>query len=236
MIGFDVEMFVVDTSGLVVPAWEIIHPHDKDNPLNEGGFALHYDNVMLEVAGPPANSSDEFAFTITQGVALAEQFVKSYNPELEIELKAAANVSHIRDKRLGEIGCRPFFTIASPTSPVKLEACHLGHDRTAGGHLHIDLPEMPVEDKVGFIAELDRKWNTEIAPIVNTEEDVIREESYGVIGAFRYKKYGVEYRSPSNSWVNHPELYIKIWDLITATVNDYERERSNDKNKERVHP
>ena len=33
-----------------------------------------------------------------------------------------------------------------------------------------------------------------------------RKNLYGKIGAFRPTKYGVEYRTPSNIWLNHPDL------------------------------
>ena len=54
--------------------------------------------------------------------------------------------------------------------------------------------------------------------IIDPPEASRRRELYGKAGAFRPKSYGVEYRTPSNSWLTTPERHQTIYTLTAMAV------------------
>ena len=58
------------------------------------------------------------------------------------------------------------------------------------------------EDKLSLIQAMDLFCGV---PSIFLDSDTMRRKLYGKAGAFRSKKYGVEYRTLSNFWIQSPE-------------------------------
>lgn len=94
--------------------------------------------------------------------------------------------------------------------------------RTGAGHIHVgwgaDIPvdnEEHIEICANFVKTLDATVGMLMAYI---DRDPRRRELYGKAGAFRPKPYGVEYRTPSNLWINNRDLRKAVWILTNEAI------------------
>jgi hypothetical protein len=83
--------------------------------------------------------------------------------------------------------------------------------RYGGGHFHIGSEDSKIVEKMQeiympFIRLLAIFiGNISIAYSEYPDEEKQRAKTYGQPGRFRFQKHGMEYRTPSNSWISNPE-------------------------------
>lgn len=107
----------------------------------------------------------------------------------------------------GIIGCDADFDAYESRRNPKVTAEQLGSVRTASCHVHVgfDEPADPVEKRLWIIKAMDY---TIALPGIQQGGDtdaMVRRQFYGKAGAFRFKPYGVEYRTPDSSFLNEPD-------------------------------
>ena len=69
--------------------------------------------------------------------------------------------------------------------------------RSAGGHIHVG-SNLAIADPINTIRAMDLFLGV---PSTQLDTGTLRRELYGKAGAFRFKNYGVEYRTLSNFWI-----------------------------------
>ena len=107
------------------------------------------------------------------------------------------------------LGCDPDYSaitgkMNTPPTPPKDEFF-----RTGSGHIHIGWAD-------GLTFDADHKDACEHLvlhmdqcigkPLQKAYPEYKRSQLYGDFGAYRWKPFGVEYRTASNIWLNHPDL------------------------------
>lgn len=197
-IGADPELFIENKDGKIISAEGMIGG-TKDEPklISEEGHAIQEDNVMVEFNIPPSHSEDDFVSNL--------DFVESYLTTL-LTLKDGCKLNYSASSELDPtylqtpqammFGCEPDFNVylkepnSSPDSNTNL--------RTCGGHIHVgyDNPTIPVSELIVYAMDI-----TLGLPSIHLDSDDRRKEMYGLAGCFRFKDYGLEYRSLSNFWL-----------------------------------
>jgi hypothetical protein len=99
--------------------------------------------------------------------------------------------------------------------------------RTGSGHIHIQFVPQNIDDpfEEGHFArccELVKELDQTLYESSGYWDcDTERQRLYGAPGAFRPKKYGVEYRVLSNAWLNEPWTQMFVFDNAFNTTRKW---------------
>lgn len=197
-IGADPEVFFVK-DGKIVPSIGLL-PGTKEHPHRTEHGWVQVDNVLAEFNIPPASDVQEFLAGIRGTMADLEEFnqiVVQSSHEFQLdELRQFGSAAF-------EFGCDPDFNawrggaVNPRPNPRRVRGL-----RTAGGHIHIGA-QVAIDRPLDVIRGMDVLLGL---PSVYFDEDTRRRTVYGKAGAFRNKKYGVEYRTLSNFWLLTDDL------------------------------
>lgn len=203
-IGTDPEMFLFsEEKNKFVPVCGLIGGNKKEpKKITEEGHAIQEDNVMAEYCIPPCTNADDFVKNIV--------FVKNHIDETILKplgliskcvASARFDMEDLQSKQAQEFGCDPDYNAWTfETNEVERTDMSL---RTSGGHIHVgyDNPDMNVS--IDIIRAMDLFLGI---PSIILDTDTDRRIMYGKAGAYRIKKYGVEYRVLSTFWTENEEL------------------------------
>lgn len=222
-VGADPEVFIVDTvKNTFISAHDII-PGTKKKPMDLDksfryvgvkGLACQADGTALEINIPPAYSSYNFLYYL--GTALALTANRYLKPGQRLCATPVARYDQQYFKTLPasalELGCDPDYDAwnggkANPR-PTSLPNPYA---RTGAGHIAVgwrskealadDVFEANHFNDCIMMVQMMDLIHDEIAPLHEDKDDEYRRGLYGKRGAFRPKPFGVEYRTPSNSWL-----------------------------------
>lgn len=224
LIGADPELFVKDKAGKSYPAFGMI-PGTKDAPFPVDKGATQVDGLALEFNIHPSKTEDEFVSNI---MSVMGDLRKQVPGEYQFSVMPFAKFSNaIFDKLPKEakiLGCDPDFNAYTGKQNVIMGDPGNTPQRYAAGHIHIGWTNVddPFEeshfDECCFaVKQLDAcigifkqywepyngRWNT-----------------YGQPGVFRPKKYGVEWRTPSNSWLRDEKLMRWMFKTAKKAMED----------------
>lgn len=202
--GADPEVFLVDKLGKFVSAHDLL-PGTKENPHPVPFGAIQVDGVAFEFNIDPASSAMEFIGNIKKVMKTGENMVKEGRSDLEIKISPTATFDPEYFRDLPDepklLGCTPdynAYTEEENTPPSTDEPF-----RTGSFHLHVgwrsDVKDTEYPDHwkecVSYVKQLDAVL---FPTSMLWDSDEKRRSLYGKIGAFRPKRYGVEYRPMSN--------------------------------------
>lgn len=219
-IGSDPEYFL-EKNGRPISAVGLI-PGSKKSPFKIGEHeSVQLDNVALEFNVKPSDTPEEFIESLGVCHEWAYNHFQSIDPT--IQLLAQPSVE-FEDSELDTIeakrfGCDPDFNAweggspnCSPNASTNLRSC--------GGHIHVGL-SLDGDDPIDvdrFIRLMDKNVGVYTTSVCGDER---RRELYGKAGAYREKPYGVEYRTPSISWLKTEESIRKVFELVEQTIEEY---------------
>lgn len=221
LIGCDPEVFITHSGLGIVSGIDLIGGSKAaPRPVQDG--TLQEDNVLAEIGITPASTEDEWVIRITSVLNQLTTHLKGVDAGLDFVVQS----SNIMDDRwlqhpmALQFGCDPDFNAytgkqnASPSSATNL--------RTAGGHIHFGYPVKDGAVREDVIRAADLLIGI---PAVLVDGDKERMKLYGKAGAYRTKKYGVEYRTPSNFWLKSEALMRWVY---RQSVKAYEYASNND--------
>lgn len=214
LVGADPECFVQKLTHNVrggriwepVPAYGLFGG-DKEKPIAmadmaEGYFYLE-DNAALEFNIPPQKDADSFVNAISNArIWLRSSLLTNAEMEFNHENVMDLSAKYQKDPRGLRVGCMPDHDayLDNGSERVPFTADSLGTKRYAGGHIHLsyNVDMVPAYVAARFLdLYLSLPW-------LEYDRQKDRRATYGKAGLFRPKKYGVEYRTPSNWWVWQP--------------------------------
>lgn len=216
-IGADVEVFLKNkTTGEIVSAEGHIKG-TKEQPFifdqTNKYFATSLDNVLAEFCIPPATNKAEFYNYLRKSLGYI-------NNNIPKELCTAIVPAHSLDFKWLQteqamiFGCEPDFNAYTGRINEK-PFCEDFCLRSAGGHIHVGY-ENPSKK---ISREIIKAFDLHIGvPSVIMEPDNKRKELYGKAGAFRYKDYGVEYRTISNYYLAAKKHIFWIYDSAIRAI------------------
>jgi hypothetical protein len=232
-IGQDLEFFLKDRKGRIVPAHKYLPPKEEaiEVPLGDGegtggGSAKIYrDGLAAEINTPGGHCRaylwNDVMYTVKSGLSIAgatkNKVKASLTPVADIDLHA------LREEYPDDVkqfGCVPTFNAytkgrdAPNADPMSLPF------RSAGGHMHLTQLQQKEVDDIDYVCTLTKVCDLLIGlPItVATADDLDfkRRELYGKAGEFRIKDHstaadkrpywGHEYRVLSPRLFRHPAL------------------------------
>lgn len=224
-VGVDPEIFLIDK---VLKRYTSAHdlvPGTKEEPHPLVNGAVQVDGVALEYNTKPAYTAAEFAQYNTEVLAQLrkmlpeDRYAFAYEPAVFFDKVFFESIPDGPK----ELGCMPDYNAyTGKQTPTPKPKGIYANMRTGSGHIHVSWTEgMDPNDPShrwdcnyvvkwleGTIGLLMKQW----------DDDNERANLYGKAGALRYRPYGVEWRSPSNAWLRHPELWPWLFDAVTCVV------------------
>ena len=202
-IGSDPETFLQDATGKYISSVGLIGG-SKDVPMPIGnGCTVQEDNVTVEFNTPPTNNVDEFVNAINYNLDWISRRAGELGLSVVFNPSAVFDKEQLDTEAAQTFGCDPDFNawdFGAPNPRPKSRNLRL---RSAGGHIHIEAPEL---DKIELTKAMDLFVGV---PMLEFDTDARRRELYGKAGAFRPKSYGIEYRTASNAWLQSDDT--KRW-------------------------
>ena len=223
-IGSDPEMFVVDKN-TPIPAIGLV-PGSKKEPFKISEHeSVQVDNVAIEFNVKPTLSPEEFIESLNKCYLWMTNHLKSINPDFGILIKPSVYFTkeQLRSKEARMFGCEPDFNAwelcmnDSPRPNSLLRSC--------GGHIHLGIDgDLDSIDYPRLIRAMDHTVGIYCASICGDKE---RMKLYGKAGAFRVKPYGVEYRTPSNTWLTSEAHIETVFSLVHRAIDRYNNEEED---------
>ena len=220
-IGADPEIFV-GKAGKFVSAHDMVRG-DKINPFPVEDGAVQVDGMALEFNIDPAISEEDFIRKIDKVMSQLKGMIGDY------DFLHGCSVFFTKDDVVGvpvknfELGCSADYNAYTLSeNPVPNSSLNM---RTAGGHIHIggfesDKIYRPEHFKLS--AGLARAMDKYVGIYsLLWDMDDRRRELYGKAGAFRPKKYGMEYRTMSNAWIFSKDLVSFVYKQTQKAVESY---------------
>lgn len=236
--GADPEFFLQDANSRPVSAHDRV-PGTKKEPYKVPGGAIQADGTAVEINIDPASSGDEFATNVERVLKEARKMVdKDLKFVFNSMQEYPGNVWEAIPKPAKEVGCDPDF-VASMAG-IMWEPAHrsplirFGSQCYAGGHLHVGWTKgQNVEGKghlfdcCAVVFAMDHGVQQVLSKLTsphwkdtyNPMDRVRAAFGYGANSVMRPKPYGVEYRTPSNSWLRYPDLWPWMYDASSFTIN-----------------
>ncbi len=214
-IGADPELFLKNKDNKLISVVGLIGGTKKE-PLPIGnGCAIQEDNVAAEFCIPACNSKELFLSSIDYALSDINQRAQALGLTLaELTASASFDIDQLQTQQAYEFGCDPDFNAYTQKHNPRPKAKNK-QLRSAGGHVHIGTKL----DPINVIKTCDLFLGV---PSVILDEDTERRKLYGKSGAFRYKPYGVEYRTLSNFWIWKSETVSWVYHQVQALLENCE--------------
>jgi hypothetical protein len=224
-MGSDPEVFVANKDGEIFMCIETF-PGTKEEPfLLQDDVSILEDNVLFEYNVAPSYSKEEFVGKHLRAFETISQYLSDRGAKPVVIPCYHFNLEELdRHYQAMQFGCDPDFNAWSRKITPKVDA--YTPIRSAAGHIHFGIDGFTDHTRFEFVQLLDAIL---MVPMLDSEIKSERRTLYGKAGAMRVKPYGVEYRTPSNFWINSRDHMELIWDIAEEAV-----ERLN--NGERVDP
>lgn len=231
LVGCDPEIMIKDRfTGQFVSGHDLC-PGSKEEPHKVRKGAVQVDGLALEINIDPASSEDEFVENVDTVLEELRGIVpKRYDFVFQPSVMFDKEYFNGLPEKVKELGCNPDWSayLGAKNERPAGEATTM---RTGAGHIHIgwfDKDNFVSEEDsahIGMCSELVKFMDHFVGmECLNWDKDVTRRLLYGKAGAFRPKKYGVEYRTPSNAWLNSDEykrrVYRKTLEACDAFINE----------------
>ena len=204
-LGTDPELFIANDTEVVSAEGLIGGTKEAPKYITDEGHAIQEDNVMVEFNTPPCSSAEEFTKEINVVLTYLEATLGLQGLKLHYSASEVLDPKYLHTKQARTFGCEPDYNAYLRRANTPPEAS--SKLRTAGGHIHVGYPNA---GDVGQVEDIVRAMDLFLGvPSVIMDKDDRRKTMYGKAGAFRFKDYGLEYRTLSNFWIYTDEL--KQW-------------------------
>lgn len=226
-IGADPELFLERDGEIISAEGMIGGTKENPRPISREGHAVQEDNVMVEFNIPACNTKEDFIFNINFVKGYLDTLANMKGCKLNFEPSAELDVKYLLTDQAQEFGCEPDWNVYLEEENYPVES--QGTLRCCGGHIHVGY-ENPSEEKTALIAKaMDMILGLES---LSLDTDTRRRELYGSAGSFRFKPYGMEYRTLSNFWIKSDELIGWAYDKTIEALNLVESGRITSLSKE----
>lgn len=207
------------------------------NKLRKPPTVLHMDGAALELEIKPERTASALSTNIMRGLDLINNTLNyvdgkiiSYLPTLNWD------VNEYTEEKYGEafvyanrFGCDPDFDAFDSNEEQLEEDAEFHPYRYFGGHIHLGVPDNLLQ-KTKEIPHVLTKlcaiyWGNLCTFKSNfPEQEKLRLYRYGKPGRYRPQLHGIEYRSPSNSWLisryTIEEIFNSTQPILTAFDNE----------------
>lgn len=213
-VGADPELFLKQNGELVSAEGIIGGSKHKPKRIDDKGHFVQEDNVMVEFNIPPCNTKEEFVEEIGFMIDWLNAFVKVKGFELDFSASGVLDEKYLKTEQACEFGCEPDYNVylkdinQAPEPSTNLRCC--------GGHIHIGYNKPDQETTEYIVYALDIMIGLDSILLDN---DRLRRSMYGKAGSFRFKDYGLEYRTLSNFWIKDEKLISWVYERVEKAID-----------------
>lgn len=229
LLGSDPELFLRDTETKELKSAIPVIPEGKGagRMIGRTGNSVLHDNVLIEFNTEPACSEKEFVRTIGKALKGIQNIVSKDGLELHLQASADFPKSELNCEEAIMFGCEPDYGSYPPRQNFMPADAAEKPFRSAGGHLHIGMPEDNEEvqsllsdpmGKIAVVKALDIFVGVVGVMLDDDPTSTPRRELYGKAGSHRPKEYGVEYRACSPWWLASPKHTSLIYNLSESAL------------------
>lgn len=204
LVGADPEVFI-KKDGEYFPAYGLPFGN-KQKPMKTRNGSIQVDGLAMEFNTFPAASEKGFIKNVNAAFADLCGILVRHDPAFSVDVCPVADFAKVLPTLPDEakvLGCNMDFDAYS-MSPNDIPDQGLDF-RTGAGHIHLGFTDQGEPDSIPYIsycAAIVRELDYYLGlPSLKWDTDGRRRKLYGAAGAFRPKKYGLEYRVLSNKWL-----------------------------------
>ena len=241
-IGCDPEFFLKNQAGESISAYGQV-PGTKEEPYQLDGGTVQADGMAVEIGIDPVEvdvdnpasvkaAAIEFKNRINNVMQQVRGIVSS-DLSFDISPIARFKPAHVAEMPdfVMELGCSADFC-AEDTRYGRLQRNTTPYMpstlRVAGGHIHVgwcdgadEQSEEHVQDCKGLVRFMDGFVLGKALANMTTKEleaENARSRHYGQPACFRPKSYGLEYRSPSNFWLQSDKHIVDVFVSVVTSI------------------
>lgn len=216
--GADPELFLIDYAGKYRSAIGLIGgTKENPRPLDAYGSAVQEDNVAVEFNIIPSMTKEQFRKNVQFVLSYLQLHAASMALQLAIVPAVLFDEDELQTDAAKQFGCDPDFNVwtkeRNPRPHLEGEMSRL---RSCGGHIHVSWDNPNKSDQVDMVKTMDLFLG---CPSIQYDGDKLRRSLYGKAGAFRFKDYGIEYRTLSNFWIKSPDMVDWAYDQAEKAVD-----------------
>lgn len=227
--GCDPELFI-SKDGKIIGSEKVIPEEGitRTNNTERDFGRIVRDGVQVELNPEPNSCRENLAGNIRECFVKLSEELKSKNVEINFSLMV--DVTPEEMKNLGKqsriFGCDPSKNLyTGKVSEIKVDP-NVYLKRTAGGHIHIGYyPDDSRREVIEALKQpkrivkmLDIIVGNTCVLIDRNPDNIERRKNYGRAGEYRIKSYGLEYRTPSNFWLQSYQLMSLVFGLVRIAV------------------
>jgi len=201
-LGCDPELFLENE--LEIISAEGLVGGTKKFPREVEGYPGHFvqeDNIMVEFNIPPTNVLQDFTDSIKNMLEYIEGVANIQGFKTSKLASGKINPLFLNTPQAKTIGCEPDFNVYSEEQNPIIEINE--NFRSCGGHIHVGYPNSNEETSAKIIKAMDITLGLNSLLL---DKDDNRRKYYGKAGSFRFKSFGLEYRTLSNFWIFSDDL------------------------------
>lgn len=212
IIGSDPEFFLFNGKN-PIPSVHVLG--QSDAPIIIDGVVFYVDNAAVETNIDPSSTVSELISNIKKCVDVIGEFVDTHGAKISYLPYVEFSERYIAEPTLHIFGCLPDYCSHTMS---KNEICSLPTlGRSTGGHIHINLEDTSKEAVINQVMLLDLYVGVSMA-VAEGKVGLKRRSTYGKAGCFRYKDYGLEYRTPSSMWLKNNDSIKDTWSMVERAI------------------
>lgn len=222
-VGSDPEIFVEDSKGIVIPAFNFLGSKAKPDRTTLGTYGdkpLYWDGFQAEFETAAEACLAWQVDSVQHGLNALLRKAKAHNKDARLSLRTTMDIPHEMMEQAKEehvaFGCMPSFN-AYGLEGLKKDGREVPF-RSAGGHIHFGIGQRTEEQAKPIVKALDAILGVACVSLFAKFDDPKRRQLYGLPGEFRLPPHGIEYRVLSNAWLCHPLIMNMVFDLARKVV------------------
>lgn len=214
-LGTDPELFLQKDNKIISAIGKIGGSKSEPQPISDEGHFIQEDNVAIEYNIPPCKNVDDWIFHHNFVKDYLEVLVSGMGCTLAIQPSAVLDESELDNDIARLAGCEPDFDVWNEciNEPADLSATN---SRSCGGHISVGWDNPTQEQQLDMVKAMDATVGLESVLLDN---DIERKKLYGKAGCFRFREYGIEYRSLSNFWIKNDESLNWAWNTTMKAID-----------------
>lgn len=229
-IGADPELWIYDNDAKRIISAVGLFPGTKDQPHKVERGAIQVDGMAAEYNINPANCREEFVYNNLSVLRSLRDEIRDRNPGLNFgfvfDPVAEFGAEYIAQQPdiARALGCSPDYNAWEGGKENPIPDAEMPF-RTASGHIHLgwgDDLDINDPEHIEACCMMSKQLDCYLAARLLGIEGAAgrkRRELYGKAGAFRPKKYGVEYRTLSNVWLRTVNNMSDVYAIAAGAFN-----------------
>lgn len=214
-LGTDPELFLQKDNKIISAIGKIGGSKSEPQPISDEGHFIQEDNVAIEYNIPACKTIDSWIYHHNFVKDYLDVLVSGMGCTLAIQPSAILDDSELDNDVARLAGCEPDFDVWNEciNTPADLS---LTSTRSAGGHISVGWDNPTQEQQLDMVKAMDATVGLES---VLLDFDTERKKLYGKAGCFRFREYGIEYRSLSNFWIKSDESLKWAWNTTMKAID-----------------